>query len=115
MPATTKDGKPRSPKLFDAKGKGIDASRVNVGGGSLIKVSFSVGTNGDDRAGYYMPSTKEAGIKLYLNAVQIIKLEEWSSGSASSFGFEEDEEGYSYEESTGSEFSETAGDVQEDF
>jgi hypothetical protein len=64
------------PRLYDAAGKPITGD-VSVGGGSVIKVSGAFG-----------PYNKGAntGVALYLNAVQIINLVEFSS---SPFGAEE--------------------------
>jgi len=64
------------PRLYDAAGKPIKED-VSVGGGSTIKVSGAFG-----------PYNKGAntGVALYLNAVQIIDLVEFSS---SPFGAEE--------------------------
>lgn len=64
------------PRLYDAAGKPIKED-VSVGGGSVIKVSGAFG-----------PYNKGAntGVALYLNAVQIIELVEFSS---SPFGAEE--------------------------
>lgn len=64
------------PRLYDAAGKPIKED-VSVGGGSTLKVSGAFG-----------PYNKGAntGVALYLNAVQIINLVEFSS---SPFGAEE--------------------------
>lgn len=89
--AETKEGKARKVKLFDAQAKPINSDEVKVGGGSEIKVNFTASP-------YYMAASKEAGVKLYLNAVQIIKLVEFGNGgSASDFGFSEEYGGYAYE------------------
>lgn len=66
----------QKPRLFDSQGKPI-TDEVAVGGGSQIKVAGSLG-----------PYNKGAnmGVALYLNAVQIISLVEFSS---SPFGAEE--------------------------
>lgn len=76
------------PRLFDSKGKAITNDPA-VSGGSVIKVSGAFG-----------PYNKGAnmGVALYLNAVQIIELVEYSS---SPFG--EEEGGYVADNSGGSE------------
>lgn len=71
-----------SPTLFDAKGKVIK-KKINVGNGSVIRVNFSP-------KAYYMASTNRAGVKLYLNAVQIIELVEYGA-SAEAMGFGEED------------------------
>ena len=74
--------------LFDAKGKRIDAK---VGGGSVLKLNVEL-------AHYYVAGTKLAGVSLRLQAAQIIELVEYGGGgTASSYGFGE-EEGFEGEE-----------------
>lgn len=104
--AVSKDGKPRKMRLFDAKGESISPDDVKVAGGSVIKVNFTP-------SNYYMAASKEAGVKLYLNAVQIIDLVEFGGGSASDFGFEE-EEGYTYEANTAEDFGEDLGEGEDE-
>lgn len=72
----------RKPALFDAKGTPITGD-IRLGGGSEVKVSF-------EPSDFYKPLTG-AGVSLRLNAVQVIKLVEWSGGTASSYGFTEEE------------------------
>lgn len=76
------------PRLFDSKGKAITNDPA-VSGGSVIKVSGAFG-----------PYNKGAnmGVALYLNAVQIIELVEYSS---SPFG--EEEGGYVATNDSGAE------------
>lgn len=75
------------PALFDAKGTPL-AADVEIGGGSLIKVSFELSP-------YYVASSKKAGVSRRMVAVQVLDLKQWSGNSdASSFGFES-EEGFS--------------------
>lgn len=88
--AETKDGTPKAIKMFDAKGSVVSAK---IGGGSTLKLSLS--PDGYD-------SNLGAGLSLYLNAVQIIDLQEFGGGNAKSFGFGE-EEGYAAEEAPASE------------
>lgn len=106
--AVSKDGKPRKMRLFDAKGVSINPDDVKVAGGSVIKVNFTP-------SNYYMAASKEAGVKLYLNAVQVIELVEFGGGNAADFGFEE-EEGYSYEADMPNEdMGEDLGGYDEEF
>lgn len=85
----TKDGKKKSIGLFDSKAKPINPNDISIGAGTVAKVNFSLDT-------YYNPVTKEAGIKPYLNAVQIIELVSFGGGGgdASLFGFGEEEGGF---------------------
>jgi hypothetical protein len=92
--AETKDGTPKTVRMFDAKGKPVKAK---VGEGSRVKVSVS--PDGYD-------SNLGAGLSLYLNAVQIIELCEFGGGNAGSYGFGE-EEGY---EGSDEDDSSTDGD-----
>jgi hypothetical protein len=85
----------RTIPLFDAKGKPFKPRMV--GGGSLGKISF-------EAAPYFVPGTGSAGVKLYLNAVQILDLVESGGGrDASAFGFGA-EEGYEVPEEADSPF-----------
>jgi hypothetical protein len=86
--AVDKKGNSKKVGLFDSKAKAINPEEVQVGGGSLIKVNFTPSM-------YYMPTNKEAGVKLYLNAVQVIELRSFGGGGdASSYGFGEEEGGF---------------------
>jgi hypothetical protein len=85
--AVTKDGTPKVMRMFDAKGK---PTKANVGGGSKLKLNISTQPH-DTNLG--------AGLSIYLNAVQILDLKQFSGGGdAKGFGFGE-EEGYSADES----------------
>ena len=82
---TPKKGDPfeQKPALFDAKGKPLTGA-PNVGGGSVIKVSYEVVP--------YYTAIAGAGVSLRMKAVQIIELKEYSSGgNAESYGFGEEE------------------------
>jgi hypothetical protein len=75
----------RKPALFDAKGNKIN---VQVGGGSTIRVSCEL---------YFWNSAKDGpGVTLQIAAVQVLELVERETGSAKSYGFEE-EEGFTAE------------------
>lgn len=83
--AVDREGNEKKIVMFDAKGKRIEA---NVGRGSLLKLSLAAGP---------YDSNLGAGLSLYLNAVQVIELKEYRGGSASGYGFGE-EEGYNSEQ-----------------
>lgn len=71
--------------LFDSKGKPL--SNIKLGGGSKIKLCFSV-------APYYVPSTRMCGLSLRPVAVQVIELKEWAEGGTmQAYGFKS-EDGY---------------------
>ncbi len=77
-----------APKLFDAKGKPVK-NTVIIYGGSIIKVNFSPSL-------YFMPATKQCGVSLRLNAVQVLDLVS-RGGKATDYGFDK-EDGYEYAE-----------------
>lgn len=79
----------RSPIIFDAKGARM-AKAPSIWSGTIGKVSAEISP-------YFIPGTGAAGLKLNLEAVQIIDLVSDGQRSASSYGFGE-EEGYEYEE-----------------
>jgi hypothetical protein len=68
--------------LFNARGEAITDA---IYGGSIIKVAFTTRST-------WMPGNKEAGVRLDISAVQVLKLVK-TSRSASDFGFGA-EEGY---------------------
>jgi hypothetical protein len=101
----TKDGvtkKMSPPAVFDAKRVPIP-SKVEVGNGSIVKVSFSTRP-------YLVDNSNEAGISLDLLAVQVFDLKVFGQRTAESYGFEE-EEGFSVEEGAfEDDTEETAGE-----
>lgn len=93
----------RTISLFDAAGKEIKPKMV--GGGTIGKISY-------EASPYFIPGTGVAGVKLYLVAAQILELSEGGSGgSASSYGFGQ-EEGYEAPEEDDAPFD--ADDSEED-
>lgn len=86
---TKKNGEKINIKLpqFDSRGKPMEAA--NIGRDSVIKVNFSVRP-------YYLPTTKTCGLSLRPVAVQVIQLNEFSGGggTAESYGFSDEGEGY---------------------
>lgn len=88
--------------IFDAKGKPDKAVKA-IWGGSEGKLSYLA------RA-YFVSATGAAGITLYLEAAQILKLVAGGAGRDSSdYGFGE-EEGYEAEEPTFADETEDSGD-----
>lgn len=71
--------------FFDAKGKAIESMKP-LYGGSTIRVNCNVSP-------YYMKG--EAGITLYINAVQVIKAV--LGGDGSSYGFANEDDGFNDE------------------
>jgi len=64
------------PRLFDAVGNKVTGD-LNVGNGSIIRVAYKFAPY----EGF------GGGIAMYLQAVQILELVEWSGGAASDYGF----------------------------
>lgn len=93
---TNKDGEEweRSPARFDARGEPVP-DHVEIGGGSLLKVAGVLKE-------YKGSGNIDHGITAYLNAVQILELEQWEP-DAESYGFEEQDDGYSTAEYTNDE------------
>lgn len=96
------------PAIFDAKGTPMKEPPA-IWGGTVGKISF-------EAAAYFIPGTGSAGLKLRLNAAQIIDLVSGGGKDAGAFGFGE-EEGYEAEDSANNndnEFKDETGE-QEDF
>jgi len=87
--------------LFDARGNVIQKP-PQIWGGSIAKVAF-VATP------YFIAGTGAAGLKLSLDAVQIIELRQGGGKSASDYGFGE-EDGYTHEDSEDSDTSGSTSD-----
>jgi ssDNA-binding protein len=75
----------RKPAVFDAKGKPLSED-IRIGAGSVVKVSFEMSP--------FYTALIGAGVSLRLEGVQVIELVEYTGGTATSYGFEE-EEGFS--------------------
>lgn len=75
--------------LFDAKGKPITSKTIRIGGGSVGRVAFEVSR-------FWNAASLVAGLSLRLNAVKILRLHEGGERTAASYGFGDEEEGFSY-------------------
>jgi hypothetical protein len=98
----------RKPAIFDAKGKPM-VKVPSIWGGTEGKVSF-------EAVPYFIAGTGAAGLKLRLNAAQIIELVSGGQRAASDYGFgEEDgfEAGDQTEEDT--PFKDESGSGEEEF
>lgn len=94
----------QQPALFDAQGHPLKAG-VKIGGGSEIKVSFEVVP--------FYTALVGAGVSLRMKAVQILKLQEYQSGNASSYGFEA-EAGFDSSEAPAGEDASSKGTESDD-
>ena len=87
----TRDGETveQHPQVFDAKGNLITDKSFRIGNGSVVKVAYFMAP--------YLNKGK-AGVSLRLKAVQVIDLVHYGVNSdPKAFGFEEEEEGFSYD------------------
>lgn len=100
----------RKPVIFDAKGRKM-TNAPSIWGGTVGKVSFEVRP-------YFIVGSGAAGLKLGLNAVQVIDLVSGGGRDAEDYGFGE-EDGYeaddNQEADDGSFKDETDGDDKPDF
>jgi hypothetical protein len=96
-----------TPKVFDSRGKLVDPKKLKIGNGSIVSVNMSPSC-------YRAAGLKKTGVALYLNAVQIKKLEAYDGGGAGAFGFGtcSDEDAYEYEEES-FESAEAGSDIPE--
>lgn len=78
----------RKPDLFDAKGVKLPTKGLNIGGGTVGKVSFTVRE-------YFVPANGACGLSFQLEGAQIIDLVSFGSKTASDHGFGEEEGGFS--------------------
>lgn len=93
--------------FFDAKGKPMQVPK-SVWGGSTLRVSFAYNP-------FYVASTGLCGVSLLINAIKVIDLVQGRGGSAASYGFGEEEEGYSAEDDINAdESAEGGGSPEED-
>jgi len=84
---TFADGKTKKVQVHNAKGAKVELPEgTNIGNGSIGKISGAMGIyTSESKTGTIL----DAGVTLYLNAIQIIKLEEFSQDA----GFGEEEGG----------------------
>jgi len=75
-----------------------------IGRGSVLKIAFNLGS-------WAVEGQKKAGASAYLDAVQVVKLEEYGSGgNAESYGFGGVDDGYTAEEASGEDAPFDKGD-----
>lgn len=78
----------RKPNLFDALGRPIKG-KIDIWGGSELIIAFSFTENG-----YFIPATGAYGIKLQLEAAQVVTLRQGGERSAGDYGFGAQEGGF---------------------
>lgn len=100
--AKNKDGSTKKLPLVDAKKKPLGEI---VGSGSTIKIAFAPNP-------YQMPTSKQYGCTLYLNAVQVLDLVGAGGGGVSAF---DEEEGFESEEAPEEVFAGEEEDTDGDF
>lgn len=86
---TRKDGTPwtRRPNLYDAHRQPIRPEDVDIWNGTRLRVAYTTEP-------FYVPALG-AGVSLRLQAAQIIELVSGGERDAASYGFEDEEDGYS--------------------
>lgn len=97
----------RKPQLFDALGRPIKG-KVDVWGGSELIIAFSFTENG-----YFIPATGAYGIKLQLEAAQVVTLRQGGERSAGDFGFGKQEGGFDASQIASD--NESDGEEEDDF
>lgn len=95
----------RTVDLFDAHGAPI-TKKIDIWGGTTGIISFTF----DD---YFIPGTGTGGMKLQLEAAQIVELVQGGQRSADSYGFASQGEGYAYSDDDAVE-EDTDGDVEDE-
>jgi hypothetical protein len=98
----------RKPQLFDALGRPIKG-KVDIWGGSELIISFSF-----TEPGYFIPATGAYGIKLQLEAAQVVTLRQGGERSASEYGFGKQEGGFDASEYTAPNEGEGEGEPEDD-
>ncbi len=81
----------RKPGLFDAKGQPMK-NPPEIWSGSVGRISY-------EARPYFVEGTGAVGVKLSLEAARILELVSKGERSASAYGFDAEEEGYSYDPS----------------
>lgn len=105
--ATYQDGRPKIVQVYNSKARKVALPEgTSIGNGSIGAISGAMGiyTN-ESKSG----SIIDAGVTLYLDAVQIFKLEEYSSNPG--FEADEDEDGWEGGDDGMSGFEEPAADA----
>ncbi len=75
------------PRVFDVMAQPVDLEKVQIWGGSEVKVAYEMAPYGISN---YSPKVG-AGVSLKLSAVQILKLKTGSGKDAKAFGFDAEE------------------------
>jgi len=75
---TYNDGKPKTIKVFNSKNNEVSLGSTKIGNGSLGRICGMMGiyVNKNPKTGVVM----EAGVTLYLDAIKLLKLEEFQGG-----------------------------------
>ncbi len=99
---------------FDAKGKQVPSS-ILIGGGSLVKVAFTIRNEKPDGSfdnpSSWVATEKKVGLRLDLQQVQVLKLVEGGAGGQkSAFGVEDGYDGIDEDEGPEDQVEETTED-----
>ena len=102
---TYNDGKTKVIRTYNSKAKEVQLGEVKIGNGSIGQVSGAMGTYTNTT-----PNGKtvvDAGVTLYLDAIKISKLVEFTQDAG--FEADEDEDGFTGADWTGEEEAPSAG------
>ena len=82
----------RKPQLFDALGRPIKG-KLDIWSGTVAKLAVSF-----EEGGYFIPGTGLVGVKLQLEAAQILELKQGGEREAKDYGFGKEDTGFAYSE-----------------
>lgn len=83
------DGKAKTVKIYNSKNKVVSLGDAQIGNGSIGRISGAMGMYVNKVKGKIM----DAGVTLYLDAIQLSKLVEYTGGDAG-FADDDDENGF---------------------
>lgn len=86
---TYKDGKTKVIKVFNSKNNVVEIGDLLIGNGSIGRVSGAMAIYEVKPKGKTNSKALEAGVTLYLDAIKLLKLEEYQGGPQ--FGTEDDD------------------------
>jgi len=98
----------RHPALFDAFGRPFKKG-IDIWGGSELVIAFSF-----QEDGYFIPGTGSYGIKLQLEAAQVVTLRQGGEQSAAAFGFGKHEGGFDVSSYADADDDDEGGDQASD-
>lgn len=88
---TWQDGNPKVVRTYNARGKSVVLGETKIGNGSkgCIEGTLGMYVNSDKQG-----NVLDAGVALYLDKIQIVKLEEYQGDEAEFKSYDDEEEGF---------------------